>query len=62
MLLGFVDARLRSLGAPRDHTERQEYERVVPALQSVFGEQLNAAMALGAQWSEESAAAAALEL
>lgn len=62
MLLGFVDARLRSLGAQRDHTERQEYARVVPALQSVFGEQLNAAMALGAQWSEESAAAAALEL
>ncbi|MGB6714443.1 MAG: helix-turn-helix domain-containing protein [Candidatus Cybelea sp.] len=62
MLLGFVEARLRSLGAHRDHTERQEQARVVAALQSVFGERLNTLMALGAQWGEESVAAAALEL
>lgn len=62
MLLGFVEARLRSLGAHRDHTERLEHARVVAALQSVFGERLNAVMALGAQWSEESVASAALDL
>jgi hypothetical protein len=62
MLLGFVEARLRSLGAHRDHTERQEQARGVATLQSVFGERLNTLTALGAQWSEESVAAAALEL
>lgn len=62
MLLGFVEARLRSLGAHRDHTERQEYARVVTVLQTVLGERLNAVMALGEQWNEESAAAAALNL
>jgi predicted ATPase/DNA-binding XRE family transcriptional regulator len=61
MLLGFVDARLRSLGASRDFTERQERERVVAALQSALGERLDEIMALGGQWSEEGAAVA-LEL
>jgi predicted ATPase/DNA-binding XRE family transcriptional regulator len=58
MLLGFVDARLGSLGARRDFTERQERERVVAALRSALGERLDETMALGAQWSEEGAAAA----
>ena len=62
MLLGFVEARLKSLGAHRDYTERQEHERVIAVLKSAFGEQLDKLMALGAQWSEEAAAAAALEL
>jgi len=62
MLLGFVEARLRSLGARRDYTERQEHERVGVVLKSAFGEQLDKLMALGAQWSEEAAATAALEL
>jgi tetratricopeptide (TPR) repeat protein len=58
MLLGFVDARLGSLGARRDFTERQERERVVAVLQSALGERLDEIMALGTQWSEEGAAAA----
>ena len=62
MLLGFVEARLRSLGARRDYTERQECERAVAALRSALGGRLDDLMALGAQWSEEGAAALALEL
>ncbi|MBV8371900.1 MAG: tetratricopeptide repeat protein, partial [Candidatus Eremiobacteraeota bacterium] len=61
MLLGFVDARLRSLGARRDFTERQERDRVVAALQSALGDRLDQMMALGAQWSEDGASTA-LEL
>jgi predicted ATPase/DNA-binding XRE family transcriptional regulator len=60
MLLGFVEARLRSLGVRRDYTERQEYERVVAALRSAHGERLDRLMALGAQWSEEAAVALAV--
>ncbi|MGA8535310.1 MAG: helix-turn-helix domain-containing protein [Candidatus Tumulicola sp.] len=62
MLFGFVEARLTSLGACRDYTERQECERAVAALRSALGERLDELMALGAQWSEERAAAVALEL
>ena len=61
-LLGFVDARLTSLGARRDFTERQEHERAIAVLKSTFREQLEKLMALGAQWSDEAAATAALEL
>jgi predicted ATPase len=62
MLLGFVDARLRSLGARRDYTERQECERAVAALRSALGERLDELTALGEQWNEERAAGVALEL
>ncbi len=62
MLLGFVEARLRSLGARRDYTERQEHERVVAVLRGALGERLDKLMALGAQWSEAAAVTAALEL
>jgi predicted ATPase/DNA-binding XRE family transcriptional regulator/tetratricopeptide (TPR) repeat protein len=62
MLLGFVDARLAALEAAREHTERQEYERVIAALTDQFGERLSEVMALGAQWDEETAIAAALDL
>jgi predicted ATPase/DNA-binding XRE family transcriptional regulator len=58
MLLGFVEARLTALGGRRDYTERQEHERVVTALKDALGDRLDGLMALGAQWSEESAAAA----
>jgi hypothetical protein len=58
MLFGFIEARLSSLGARRDHTEQQECERVVAALRSAFGERLDELIALGAQWSEEGAATA----
>jgi len=62
MLLGFVDARMTVLEAAREYTERQEYERIVAALNEQFGERLAAIMALGAQWDEDTAIAAALEL
>ena len=35
-VLGFVDARIAALGAPREFTEQQEYERVTTALRKVF--------------------------
>ncbi|HEX3368522.1 MAG TPA: helix-turn-helix domain-containing protein [Candidatus Cybelea sp.] len=61
MLLGFVEERLKSLGARRDYTERQECERITAALRNAFGERLDDLMALGEHWSEEGAAVA-LEL
>ena len=61
MLLGFVEARLRSLGGRRDFTERQEYERVYGVLRNALGKRLDELLALGGQSSEESALAA-LEL
>lgn len=62
MLLGFVDDRLTALEAGREFTEQQEYDRVVRALQDELAEKLSGVMALGAKWSEDSAATAALEL
>ncbi len=62
MLLGFVDARLKSLEAQREYTERQEYERVSAALEISVGTRLREAMALGAEWTEDGAVAVALEL
>jgi len=59
MLLGFVEARLTSLGAWRDYTERQEYERVLVALRTALEERLDELMALGTQWTEEAAVALA---
>ncbi len=60
MLLGFVDARLHSLGARREYTERQEYDRVLSALRERFEERLASLMTVGADWGEERAVAAAL--
>jgi predicted ATPase/DNA-binding XRE family transcriptional regulator len=62
MLLGFVDARLQSLGANRDYTERQEYERAVASLREVLQDRLGAIIALGAEWEEENAVAVAATL
>jgi hypothetical protein len=62
MLLGFVDARLATLEVSREYTERQEYERVVAALRESLAERLEHVMALGAEWTEDGAAAVALEL
>jgi len=53
MLLGFVEVRLTALEVRREHTEQQEYDRVVAALREELGERLEAVMALGADWSEE---------
>ncbi len=61
-LLGFVDARLRSFGACRDYTERQEYDRVVAALRTAQGERIDELMALGERWGEEAAVALAFRL
>src|SRR5262249_23986457 len=38
MLMGFVEERLRSLGARRDYTERQEYDRVAIELRKGLGD------------------------
>lgn len=62
MLLGFVDARLSSLGARREYTERQEYERVLAALDKRFGDRLRDLLAVGAEWTEDGAVAVGLEL
>ncbi|MBV9718708.1 MAG: helix-turn-helix domain-containing protein [Candidatus Eremiobacteraeota bacterium] len=62
MLLGFVDAWLASLGAHREYTERQEYDRVIAELRTTFGERLETIMALGAEWTEDVAIAIAHEL
>jgi hypothetical protein len=62
MLMGFVDARLASLGARREYTERQEYERVRAALEERFGDRLRDLMAAGAEWTEDGAVAVGLEL
>jgi predicted ATPase len=62
MLLGFVEARLTSLGALRDYTERQEYERALTALRTALGERLDEMIPLGTLWNEDAAAAVALEL
>ena len=62
MLLGFVEAWLTKLEAPREYTEQQEYERVIDSLRATMGDRLESAMAHGAEWSEAAAVAAALEL
>jgi predicted ATPase/DNA-binding XRE family transcriptional regulator len=55
MLLGFVEARLKALGARRDYTERQENERVLTVLRNELGDRLDELTALGAEWGEEAA-------
>ena len=62
MLLGYVETRLRELGARRDYTERQEQERLIAALRHAFGERLEQLTALGSQWNEDFAIAVAREL
>jgi predicted ATPase len=62
MLLGFVDARLTSLEARREFTEKQEYERILRALRSALGKsKLSDLMLLGSKWTEDGAVALALE-
>jgi predicted ATPase len=62
MLLGFVNARLSSLEARREHTEQREYERIVDALSDAFGARLDELVALGSGWTEDGAVAIALEV
>lgn len=62
MLLGFVDAWLTKLEARREYTERQEYDRVIAALRTAMGDQLESTMAHGAEWTEAVAVAVAVEI
>lgn len=58
-LVGFVDARFDALASPREYTERQEYDRMIAALQKEIGDDaLRASMAQGRTWTEERAVAA----
>jgi non-specific serine/threonine protein kinase len=62
MLLGFVNARLATLEAPRDYTEQQEHDRIVAALRNALGERHDELTALGGAWTEDGAVAVALEI
>jgi hypothetical protein len=59
-LLGFIDARLAALGARREYTEQQEYERVIVLLRQKLGAQLEDLLRQGTLWSEEQATSEAL--
>ena len=62
-LLGFVDAIIAELGAVREFTERQEYERVVSVLLTALGkQQFERLMERGRAWSESRAIAEASEV
>ncbi|HYZ16185.1 MAG TPA: tetratricopeptide repeat protein, partial [Candidatus Acidoferrum sp.] len=55
-LLGYVNARLTALGAPRQFTEQQEYDRVLDALRQTFdGGELAELMADGSAMREDGA-------
>jgi transcriptional regulator with XRE-family HTH domain len=61
--LGFVDARSNALGAPREYTEQQEYDRVLPRLREVLGaEKLEREMSAGATLAEDQATEVAFAL
>jgi predicted ATPase/DNA-binding XRE family transcriptional regulator len=62
MLLGFVDGRLTALETGRERTEQQEYDRTMKVLREKLGSKLEAVMALGSEWTEDGAAAVAMEL
>jgi predicted ATPase/class 3 adenylate cyclase len=60
-LLGYVDARLAQLEAQREYTERQEYDKMLPALREALGaDECARLMAEGSTWSEDHAAAEAM--
>jgi predicted ATPase len=61
-VLGFVDAWLTKLEAPREYTERQEYERIVASLRATLGDRLDGMLARGGDWTEDAAIGAALAL
>ncbi|PZR56765.1 MAG: adenylate/guanylate cyclase domain-containing protein [Candidatus Meridianibacter frigidus] len=56
-LLGFVDARIEALGAVREYTEQQEYEKILAALQATLADDLAKVMDEGRTWTEEQAIA-----
>ena len=62
-LLGYVDARIASLGVLRQHTEQQEYDRAIRVISDEIGtETLVKLMALGAAMSEDRAVEYALSI
>jgi predicted ATPase/transcriptional regulator with XRE-family HTH domain len=61
-LLGFVDSRLASLEVRREHTEQQEYDRMLIAMRRAFdASEFKELMLQGGEWSAERAVAQALE-
>lgn len=62
-LLGFANATLQVLSAPRQFTDLQEYEALLAVLREELGSDETAALMLeGAQWSSDHASGEALEL
>ncbi len=60
-LVGYVDARMASLGARRYDTDQREQDRVLSALRDALGEvRLPELMAAGRNWTEDQAVAQAL--
>jgi predicted ATPase/tetratricopeptide (TPR) repeat protein len=59
-LMGYVDARLTALEAPRERSEQQEFDRVLSALRDALGiDRLAELMAEGRNWTEDQAVAQA---
>ncbi|HLI97982.1 MAG TPA: adenylate/guanylate cyclase domain-containing protein [Candidatus Baltobacteraceae bacterium] len=62
-ILGHVDARFAALGASRQFTEQQEYDKMLPALRELLGEAKCAAlMREGSAWDEDRAVSEAMLL
>jgi tetratricopeptide (TPR) repeat protein len=62
-LLGYVDGRITALRSPREHTEQQEYDRVLGVLRGAFGANvLDDLLAVGALFAQNEAIRYALEI
>ncbi len=62
-LIGFVDARMDTLASPREYTERQEYDRILAALENEIGDgEMRRLMAEGRTWTEDRAIAEGLAI
>jgi predicted ATPase/transcriptional regulator with XRE-family HTH domain len=62
-LLGYVDVRFSALGAPRQYTEQQEYDRVLEALRETFGaDEFQRLMADGTTMTEDRAVEEAISV
>jgi tetratricopeptide (TPR) repeat protein len=60
-LLGYANARFAAREAVREHTEQQEYGKLLATLRDAFGDdELAKLMAEGSDWTEDHAAAEAL--
>ena len=60
-ILGYVDTRLVALETPREYTEQQEYDAMLPALCDALGaDQLAQLTTEGTTWSEDQAVAEAM--